>query len=155
MNIKKSIHDLGYWAITIVHWLCTIVGAVVIVGFLTMLCRSCYHEHKPESVLYGEWEKVDSEDGYNGHTLTFDWNGEYYNSNQEGVAWNNEYIEPDSLILFHHGFYEERYKILNITKDTLMVRLSEYIFHTSENGQEIEAQYGDGLQPTYIYVRKK
>lgn len=36
-----------------------------------------------------------------------------------------------------------------------MVRLSEYIFHTSENGQEIEAQYGDGLQPTYIYVRKK
>lgn len=86
---------------------------------------------------------------------TFDWNGEYYNSNQEGVAWNYEYIEPDSLILFHHGFYEERYKILNITKDTLMVRLSEYIFHTSENGQEIEAQYGDGLQPTYIYVRKK
>ena len=36
-----------------------------------------------------------------------------------------------------------------------MVRLSEYIFHTSEKGQEIEDQYGDGLQPTYIYVRKK
>lgn len=155
MNIKKSIHDLGYWSITIVHWLCTIVGAVVVVGFLTMFCRSCYHEHKPESALYGEWEMVDSEDGYNGHTLTFDWNGEYCDSNTGNEVWNYQYIEPDSLILYHHGFYEERYKILNLTKDTLTVRLSENIFHTAENGKEIEAQYGDGFQPTYIYVRKK
>lgn len=58
------------------------------------------------------------------------------------------------MILFHHGFYEERYKILNITKDTLMVRLSEYIFHTSENGKEIETQYGDDSTPIYTYIRK-
>ncbi len=140
---------------TVIQFIYVVIGALVIVGILTLFCRSCYNDHKPEYVLYGEWEKVDSEDGHNGHTLTFERNGEYYNSNQEGVAWNYEYIEPDSLILYHHGFYEERYKILNITKDTIMVRLSEYIFHTSENGQEIEAQYGDGLQPTYIYVRKK
>lgn len=135
------------------HNICLLVGASIVIGLLMLFLRSCYYNYKPEHVLYGEWEKVDSEDGYNGHTLTFEWNGEYYNSNQEGVAWNYEYIEPDSLILYHHGFYEERYKILNITKDTIMVRLSEYIFHTSENGKEIEAQYGDGSTPIYTYVR--
>lgn len=148
MNIK-------YWITTSIHWLCTIVGALVIVGFLTMFCRSCYHDHRPEAILYGEWEKIDSEDGYNDHTLTFDWNGEYYNSNTEGVTWNYKYIEPDSLVLYHHGFYEERYKILSLTKDTLTVRLSENIFHAFDNGEEIESQYGDGSMPIYIYIRKK
>ena len=153
--MRKTIKLIISHSMTVIQFICVVIGALVIVGILTLFWRSFYNDHKPEYVLYGEWEKVDSEDGYNGHTLTFEWNGEYYNSNQEGVAWNYEYIEPDSLILYHHGFYEERYKILNITKDTIMVRLSEYIFHTSENGKEIEAQYGDGLQPTYIYVRKK
>ena len=104
--------------------------------------------------MYGEWEKVDSEDGYNGHTLTFDWNGEYYNSNQEGLAWNYEYIEPDSLILYHHGFYEERYKILKFTEDTMTVRMSESIFHATDNGEEIESDYSGGKQPIYTYIRK-
>lgn len=153
MKIKQSFHNVGYWTITAVHCLCTTVGALVIVGLLIALCRSCYHDSKPESVLYGNWEKLDSDDGYNGHIPTFDWNGEYYNSNLEGVAWNYEYIEPDSLILYHHGFYEERYKILKLTEDTLTVRCSEYIFHAVDNGKEIEHDYGGGKQPIYTYIR--
>lgn len=146
------IKTIGFWLLNVLHWLCTTVGALVIVGFLTVFCRSCYHDHKPESVLYGIWEKVDSEDGYNDHTLTFDWNGEYYNSNTG--AWNYDFIEPDSLILYHHGLYEERYKILKLMEDTMTVRMSEYIFHAVDNGKEIEYDYGGSRQPIYIYIRK-
>ena len=104
--------------------------------------RSCYYNHKPESVLYGNWSKVDSDDGYNDHILTFDWYGQYCNSNI-GV-WIKKY---------HHGLYEERYKILNLSEDTLTVRLSESIVNLSENGKDIEAPYGNCLNPIYTYIR--
>jgi len=61
--------------------------------------------------------------------------------------------EPDSLILYHHGLYEERYKILNLTEDTLTIRLSESIVNLSENGKDIEFPYGDCLKPIYTYIR--
>ena len=154
MITKYSITAMGNWLLNALHWLCTTVGALVIVGFLTMFCHSCYYDHKPESVLYGTWEKADSEDGYNDHTLTFDWNGEYYNSNTGNETWNYDYIEPDSLILYHHVLYEERYKILKLTEDTMTVRMSEYIFHAEDNGKEIEADSSGGEQPIYTYIRK-
>lgn len=149
----RSFKNIGYHTLNIFHWLCTIVGALVIASLLTWLLRSCYYNHKPESVLYGNWSKLDSEDGYNDHILTFDWNGEYYNSNTGSEAWNYQFIEPDSLILYHHALYEERYKILNLTEDSLTIKLSESIFHAVDNGEEIEAPYGDGSMPTYTYTR--
>lgn len=149
----RSFKNIGYHTLNIFHWLCTIVGALVIASLLTWLLRSCYYNHKPESVLYGNWSKLDSEDGYNDHILTFDWNGEYYNSNTGSEVWNYQFIEPDSLILYHHGLYEERYKILNLTEDSLTIKLSENIFHAVDNGEEIEAPYGDGSKPTYTYTR--
>ena len=133
----------------------TLVGALVIVGLLTWLLRSCYYDQKPESDLYGNWEMVDSCSLGNNPILTFDWNGEYYDSNTGSETWNYQFIEPDSLILFHHAFYEERYKILNLSEDTLTVRLSESIFHTVDMGEEIEAPYGDGSTPIYTYIRHK
>ena len=142
-----------YIVFNILQFICTIVGALVIASLLTLLLRLCYYNHKPESVLYGNWSKLDSEDGYNDHILTFDWNGEYYNSNTGSEAWNYQFIEPDSLILYHHGLYEERYKILNLTEGTLAIKLSESIFHTVDKGEEIEAPYGDGSMPTYTYTR--
>lgn len=145
--------NIVYRILNIFYWLCTIVGALVIVSLLTWLLHSCYYNHKPESVLYGNWSKVDSEDGYNDHVLTFDWNGEYYNSNTGSEAWNYQFIKPDSLILYHHALYEERYKILNLTKDSLTIKLSESIFHAVDKGEEIEAPYGDCLKPIYTYIR--
>lgn len=149
----RSFKNIGYHTLNIFHWLCTIVGALVIASLLTWLLRSCYYNHKPESVLYGNWSKVDSDDGYNNHVLTFDWNGHYCNSNTGSETWNYQFIEPDSLILYHHGLYEERYKILNLSEDTLTVRLSESIVNLSENGKDIEAPYGDCLNPIYTYIR--
>lgn len=145
--------NITYCILNIFRWLCTIVGALVIVGLLTWLLRSCYCDHKPESVLYGNWEIVDSCGLGNNPILTFDWNGEYYDFNTGHEVWNYRFIKPDSLILYHHALYEERYKILNLTEDTLTVRLSENIFHTVDNGVEIEAPYDDGSKPIYTYIR--
>ena len=147
----QSFKNVVYRTVNIFHWVCTIIGAIVLVGLLKWLLRSCYYNHKPESVLYGNWSKVDSDDGYNDHILTFDWYGQYCNSNI-GV-WNYKYIEPDSLILYHHGLYEERYKILNLTEDSLTIKLSESIFYAVDKGEETEAPYGDGSMPTYTYTR--
>lgn len=147
MKVKR----IGNIVLEAIHYICVTVGALAIVGLLIWLLRSCYYNHKPESVLYGNWSKVDSEDGYNDHILTFDWNGKYCNSNI-GV-WNYKFIEPDSLILYHHGLYEERYKILNLTEDTLTIRLSESIVNLSENGKDIEFPYGECLKPIYTYIR--
>lgn len=138
---------------TILHFICAIVGALVIASLLTWLLRSCYYNHKPESALYGNWSWVDTCNISNNQILTFDWNGKYYDSNTGSETWNYQFIEPDSLILYHHAFYEERYKILNLTEDTLMIKLSESIFHAVDMGEEIEAPYGDGSTPIYTYSR--
>ncbi len=152
--MRKIIRTIISYSNPIIHFICVTVGAFVIVGILTIFCRSCYYEHKSESILYGNWEKLDSDDGYNDHTLTFDWNGKYYNSNTGHEVWNYKFVEPDSLILYHHGLYEERYKILKLTEDTLIVRCSEYIFHAVDNGKEIEADYSGENHPIYTYARK-
>lgn len=84
--------------------------------------------------------------------------GVYYrrsidDSHTGNETWNYQFIEPDSLILYHHGFYEERYRILSAENDTLIMQLSESIFHAEEDGKEIEAPYGDGSKPIYSYIR--
>lgn len=114
-------------------------------------CNGRYE--KPLYALIGNWSSTDTCDVCNNQILTFDWNGKYYDSNTGSETWNYQFIEPDSLILYHHALYEERYKILNLTEDTLTIRLSESIVNLSENGKDIEAPYGDGSMPTYTYTR--
>lgn len=130
----------------------SVCAVVLSVGAIN-LGFSYYYDHKPESSVYGNWCLLDSCDIPYNHILTFDWNGKYYDSNTGSEAWNYEFIEPDSLILYHHGLYEERYKILNISEDSLTIKLSESIFHAVDKGEEIEAPYGDGSMPTYTYTR--
>lgn len=120
------------------------------------MALSACSNHKSELPLYGEWQMID----WNGEepaldiSLNFLQNGEYYDSRSEDAVWNYEYIAPDSLILFHHGFYEERYKILKAVNDTLIIRMSEYLFHTEENGKAVSSSYNDG-NPVFIFIREK
>ena len=79
--------------------------------FILMSCSN-----KSEYPLLGEWKMIE----WDGEPPVFDiiykfyYNGEYSDSRSEGRIWNYEYYAPDSLILYHHGFYGERYKILKI-----------------------------------------
>lgn len=123
----------------------------------TIVLSACSNP-KSELPIYGEWQMID----WNGEgkpaleiSLNFQQNGEYYDSSSEDAVWNYEYFSPDSLILFHHGFYEERYRILNATNDTLVIRLSESIFHTEENGNEVASRYDDNTHPQFIFIRRE
>jgi len=125
--------------------------------FATIIVLSACSNPKSELPIQGEWQLID----WNGEMpmldifLSFQQNGEYYDSRSEDAIWNYEYFSPDSLILFHHGFYEERYRILNATNDTLVIRLSESIFHTEENGMEVASRYDDNTHPQFIFIRKE
>ena len=125
--------------------------------FTTMIALLACSNSKSKLPIYGEWHMID----WNGEepaldiSLNFKQNGEYYDSRSEDAVWNYKYIAPDSLILFHHGCYEERYKILKIANDTLIIRISESIFHTEDNGKEVAASYGDNNNERFIFIRKK
>lgn len=128
-------------------------NTLICLCFVVISSCSGLYDKRPFNELIGSWSVIDSYDADIKNTLTFDWNGKYYDSNTGNEVWNYEFIEPDSLILYHHAFYEERYKILNLTEDTLTVKLSESIFHAVDMGEEIEAPYGDGSMPIYTYIR--
>lgn len=124
---------------------------------MIMLFSACSNP-KSASHLYGEWQMID----WNGEgkptldiTLTFQNNGKYQDSRSEDAIWNYEYFEPDSLILFHHGLYEERYRILSLSSDTLVLRLSESIIHVEDNGKEISDSYGGVSYSQYTFIRKQ
>lgn len=124
----------------------------------TIIILSACSNSKLKLPIQGEWQMID----WNGEgkpllniSLNFQQNGEYYDSRSEDAIWNYEYFSPDSLILFHHGFYEERYRILNVTSDTLVIRQSESIFHTEENGIEVASRYDDDTHPQFIFIREE
>ncbi len=81
-------------------------------------------------------------------------NGEYTDSRSDDAIWNYKYIEPDSLILYHHGAYEEKYKILTLSSDSLIMELTESLFHTEDNGKEVVTEYSDGESQTFKFIRK-
>lgn len=116
------------------------------------LCSCISHE----SPLHGEWQMIN----WNGEKplldiyYNFKNNGEYTDSRSDDAIWNYKYIAPDSLILYHHGTYEERYKILTLSGDSLIIELSESLFHTEENGKEISAEYGENKSKIFKFIRK-
>lgn len=109
-----------------------------------------------QSPLSGEWQMID----WNGDkplldiSYNFKHNGEYTDSRSDDAVWNYRYIKPDSLILYHHGSYEERYKLLTLSSDSLIMELSESLFHTEDNCKEVVTEYGDGTTQTFKFIRK-
>ena len=110
-----------------------------------------------EPSLYGKWQMID----WNGDgkpeldiSLNFNSNDEYTDSRSGDTTWNYKYIEPDSLILYHHGAYEERYKIVALTSDSLIMELSESLFHAEDDGKEVAIEYSNGESQTFKFIRK-
>lgn len=110
-----------------------------------------------EPSLYGKWQMTDwNGEGKPELDIWFDFNrnGEYTDSRSDDAIWNYRYIEPDSLILYHHGVYEERYKILTISNNSLIIELSESLFYTEDNGKEVTTAYGNSESQTFKFIRK-
>ena len=87
-------------------------------------------------------------------SLNFNSNDEYTDSRSDDAIWNYKYIEPNSLILYHHGTYEKRYKILTLSGDSLIMELYESLLHTEDNGKEVATEYGNGESQTFKFIRK-
>lgn len=127
-------------------------------GIALMVLLSACSNPKSASPLYGEWQMID----WNGEgkpsldiSLIFKNNGEYQDSRSEDAIWNYEFFEPDSMILYHHGFYEERYKILSLSNDSLIILLKESKFHAEEKSENMITDYGDSSITQFTFSRKK
>ena len=71
------------------------------------------------------------------------------------MRYGNKYIEPDSLILYHHGAYEERYKILTLSGDSLIMELYESWLHTEDNCKEVATEYNNFESQIFKFIRNK
>ena len=135
-------------------------------GFMLicMILTACSNINKGDNListiyepsLYGKWQMID----WNGDgkpeldiSLNFNSNDEYTDSRSGDTTWNYEYIEPDSLILYHHGAYEERYKILTLSGDSLIMELYESWLHTEDNGKEVATEYNNFESQIFKFIR--
>lgn len=128
-----------------------IISSLIV--FLCLFLSACSNT---QSHLFGEWQMID----WNGDKpsvdifYNFKHNGEYTDSRSDDAIWNYKYIEPDSLVLYHHGAYEERYKIVALTSDSLIMELSESSFHAEDDGKEVAIEYSNGVPQTFKFIRK-
>lgn len=122
---------------------------------LILLLSGCSNSQF-EIPLYGEWMMIDwnGEKPLSDISYYFNENGEYTDSRSDDAIWNYKYIEPDSLVLYHHGAYEERYKIVALTSDSLIMELSESLFHTEDDGKEVAIEYSNRESQTFKFIRK-
>ena len=132
----------------------------MLICFILLACSKTKQEDRSIKTipsLYGKWQMIDwNGEGYLSLDISLDFNknGEFTDSRSGDAIWNYQYINPDSLILYHHGTYEERYKILTLSGDSLIIELSESLFHTEENGKEISAEYGKNKSKIFKFIRK-
>lgn len=127
-------------------------------GIALIVLLSACSTPKYDTPLYGEWQMIDwNSEGKPSLdiSLTFKNNGEYQDSRSEDAIWNYEFFEPDSLILYHHGFYEERYKILSLSNESLIILLKESKFRTEEKSENMITDYGDSSVIQFTFSRKK
>lgn len=123
-----------------------------LIGIVFAACTN----KQSELPLYREWQMIDwnEEKPLSDISYHFNENGEYTDSRSDDAIWNYKYIEPDSLILYHHGAYEERYKIVALTSDSLIMELSESLFHAEDDGKEVATEYSNGESQTFKFIRK-
>ncbi len=131
----------------------------MLICFILLACSKTKQEDRSIKTipsLYGKWQMID----WNGAGkpeldiyIDFKSNGTYTDSRSEDVVWDYRYIEHDSVILYHHGAYEEKYKILTLSNDSLIIELSNYIFHAVHNGKEVAHENKDCESEVFKFIR--
>lgn len=75
-------------------------------------------------VEYASIKSVNSND-----TITFHAEGNFYRTLNEAGEWSYKYINPDSLIIYNKDFGEQRYKVIKLSNDSLILQLKENIIY--------------------------
>lgn len=82
-------------------------------------------------VEYASINSVSSND-----TIAFHAEGSFYRTLNEVGEWSYKYINPDSLIIYNKDFGEQRFRIIKLSNDSLILQLKENVIYgdTTCNG---------------------
>lgn len=69
-------------------------------------------------------------------TIRFNTDDSYYRTLNESGEWSYKYINPDSLIIYNMDFGEQRFRIIKLSNDSLILQLKENVIYgdTTYNG---------------------
>ena len=75
-------------------------------------------------VEYASIKSVNSND-----IITFHAEGSFYRTLNESGEWSYKYITPDSLIIYNKNFGEQRFRIIKLSNDSLILQLKENVIY--------------------------
>ena len=75
-------------------------------------------------VEYASIKSVNSND-----IITFHAEGSFYRTLNESGEWSYKYINPDSLIIYNKNFGEQRFRIIKLSNDSLILQLKENVIY--------------------------
>lgn len=75
-------------------------------------------------VEYASIKSVNSND-----IITFRAEGSFYRTLNESGEWSYKYINPDSLIIYNKNFGEQRFRIIKLSNDSLILQLKENVIY--------------------------
>ena len=92
-----------------------------------------------QDTLFGEWVLVEFDSVKPmklNDTICFKTEGGYYRTLNESGEWSYKYINPDSLIIYNKDFGEQRFRIIKLSNDSLILQLKENVIYgdTTYNG---------------------
>lgn len=69
-------------------------------------------------------------------TIHFNTDDSYYRTLNELGEWSYKYINPESLIIYNKDFGEQRFRIIKLSNDSLILQLKENVIYgdTTYNG---------------------
>lgn len=106
--------------------------------FCSFGCGSKLESNKSDTMtqrrdtLIGKWLLVeyDSIKSVNSNdTITFHAEDSFYRTLNEAGAWSYKYINPDSLIIYNKDFGEQRFRIIELSNDSLILQLKENVIY--------------------------
>lgn len=118
---------------------------ITLIIFFAFGCGSKLESNKSDAItqhgdtLIGKWllveyasiKSVNSND-----IITFHAEGSFYRTLNESGEWSYKYINPDSLIIYNKNFGEQRFRIIKLSNDSLILQLKENVIYgdTTYNG---------------------
>lgn len=83
-------------------------------------------------ILIGKWLLVEYDSiksVKSNDTIFFHAEDSFYRILNEAGEWSYKYINPDSLIIYNKDFGEQRYRIIKLSSDSLILQLKENIIY--------------------------
>lgn len=62
-------------------------------------------------------------------TIHFNTDDSYFRTLNESGEWSYKYINPDSLIIYNKDFGEQRFRVIKLSNDSLILQLKENVIY--------------------------